>query len=76
MLNHTKSKSNSHIPFRKAASFAKKKETLLRNTQSLWQNEKSDKKKTSNGLMYSWKKVTTKAAKYQYTKKKWKKENL
>lgn len=32
------------------------------------------KKKTSNGLMYSWKKVTTKAAKYQYTKKKWKKK--
>jgi len=37
--------------------------------------KKVTKKKTSNGLMYSWKKVTTKAAKYQYTKKKWKKWN-
>jgi len=36
--------------------------------------KKVTKKKTSNGLMYSWKKVTTKAAKYQYTKKKWKKK--
>ncbi len=61
-------------PSAKAASFAKKKKLCYETLKVSGKMKKVTKKKTSNGLMYSWKKVTTKAAKYQYTKKKWKKK--
>lgn len=61
-------------PSAKAASFAKKKKLCYETLKVSGKIKKVTKKKTSNGLMYSWKKVTTKAAKYQYTKKKWKKK--
>lgn len=56
-------------PSAKAASFAKKKKLCYETLKVSGKMKKVTKKKTSNGLMYSWKKVTTKAAKYQYTKK-------
>ena len=62
-------------PSAKAASFAKKKKLCYETLKVSGKMKKVTKKKTSNGLMYSWKKVTTKAAKYQYTKKKWKKKS-
>ena len=61
-------------PSAKAASFAKKKKLCYETLKVSGKMKKVTKKKTSNGLMFSWKKVTTKAAKYQYTKKKWKKK--
>lgn len=61
-------------PSAKAASFSKKKKLCYETLKVSGKMKKVTKKKTSNGLMYSWKKVTTKATKYQYTKKKWKKK--
>ncbi|MFR7537162.1 MAG: leucine-rich repeat domain-containing protein [Clostridium sp.] len=61
-------------PSAKAASFAKKKKLCYETLKVSGKMKKVTKKKTSSGLMYSWKKVTTKATKYQYSKKKWKKK--